>query len=130
MARREYIHTERNPEGSAKNAANAILTVRAGGKWYVVNLLEDDEIKLANIQDIVANDIVHIRNGEREGDESILVRCFHVIDREIVRRMKGEGRKQLLHAKKFYDAAFDVLTDEEIDRVVARMATEKAQAAE
>lgn len=132
MKRREYVPSEEgfDPKRSAKNAANAIMNVRAGGKWYVVNLANDDDEKLINIQSIVSNDISCIRNGERAGDENVLVRCFHMIDREIVRRSKGEGRIQLLHAKKFYEAAFEVLTDEEIDRVVARMASVKAQAAE
>ncbi len=133
MKRREYIPTKEqdgNAKGLAKNAANAIFNVRAGGKWYVVNLANDAEEVLMDRQEIIAKEMAEINNGEREGSLNILSRYFHMIDREIVRRGKGQGRQELLHAKRFYDAAFEVLTDEEIDRVVSRMAATKAQAAE
>jgi hypothetical protein len=118
-----------DPRDAARNNAQTSLTVKVFDRWENVDLVKDDTNHLHDVLTRLASFLCALRNGEARGEEKIVVYQHSTIEREIIRRAKGEGKSQLYFALRFYKAAMEMLDDESVDSVIRRMDT-KSKAAE
>lgn len=118
-----------DPKDAARNNAQTSLTVKVFDRWETVDLIKDDDDRLHDVSVRLSKFLCSIRNGEARGEEKIVVYQHATIAREIVKRAKGEGKKQIYFALRFYNAAMEMLDDESVDCVIRRM-DNKSKAAE
>jgi len=115
-----------DPKDAARNNAQTSLTVKVFDRWETVDLIRDDDERLHDVSVRLSRFLCAIRNGEARGEEKIVVYQHATIAREVVKRAKGEGKKQLYFALRFYNAAMTNLDDESVDLVIRNLNAPKA----
>lgn len=126
----------RSAKQMGKDNVESHLMVHSGAQWVAVDLVNDPSIKLEQVLAILGDQLAQLRNerdqammvGRVEGHRSDLEKTtykYHTIKRELIRREQGRGRKDVQEAMMFMEAAMEMLSDDQLDAIEARVESMK-----